>query len=104
MATHSSIFAWRIPWTEEPVEVKSMQSQRVGYDRSDLAHTQSCFSNLKESSVRQNKVKLLCQSFRESLGILEGMKHPGWKKNKLESRLPGEISITSYMKMTPPLC
>ena len=28
----------------------------------------------------------------------------GWKKYKLESRLPGEISITSDMQMTPPLC
>ena len=26
-----------------------------------------------------------------------------WKKHKLESRLPGEISITSYMQMIPPL-
>ena len=26
-----------------------------------------------------------------------------WKKHKLESRLPGEISITSDMQMTPPL-
>ena len=26
-----------------------------------------------------------------------------WMKDKLESRLPGEISITSYMQMTPPL-
>ena len=28
---------------------------------------------------------------------------PGWMKQKLESRLPGEISITSDMQMTPPL-
>ena len=27
---------------------------------------------------------------------------PGWMKHKLESRLPGEISITSDMQMTPP--
>ena len=27
----------------------------------------------------------------------------GWKKHKLESRFPGEISITSDMQMTPPL-
>ena len=27
----------------------------------------------------------------------------GWKKHKLESRLPGEISISSDMQMTPPL-
>ena len=27
----------------------------------------------------------------------------GWRKHKLESRLPGEISVTSDMQMTPPL-
>ena len=32
IATHSSILAWRIPWTEEPGGLKSMGSQRVGQD------------------------------------------------------------------------
>ena len=32
MATHSSIFAWIIPWTEEPGELQSMGSQRVRHD------------------------------------------------------------------------
>ena len=32
MATHSNILAWRIPWTEEPGELQSMGSQRVGHD------------------------------------------------------------------------
>ena len=31
-ATHSSILAWRIPWTEEPGELQSMGSQRVRHD------------------------------------------------------------------------
>ena len=31
------------------------------------------------------------------------MRNTGWRKHKLESRLPGEISITSDMQMTPPL-
>ena len=31
MATHSSILAWRIPWTGEPGRLQSMGSQRVGY-------------------------------------------------------------------------
>ena len=31
------------------------------------------------------------------------MRNAGWMKHKLESRLPGEISITSDMQMTPPL-
>ena len=32
MATHSSILAWRISWTEEPGELQSMGSHRVGHD------------------------------------------------------------------------
>ena len=31
MATHSSIPAWRVPWTEEPGRLKSMGSQTVGH-------------------------------------------------------------------------
>ena len=45
MATHSSVLAWRIPWTEKPGRLQSMGSHRVGHDWSDLAavagrHTQ----------------------------------------------------------------
>ena len=32
MATHSSILAWKTPWTEEPGRLQSMESQRVGHD------------------------------------------------------------------------
>ena len=32
MATHSSILAWRIPWTEEPGRLQSIATQRVGHD------------------------------------------------------------------------
>ena len=32
MATHSSLLAWRIPWTEEPGGLQSMGLQRVGHD------------------------------------------------------------------------
>ena len=32
MATHSSILAWRIPWTEDPNGLQSMGSQRAGHD------------------------------------------------------------------------
>ena len=32
MAAHSSILAWRIPWTEEPGRVQSIGLQRVGHD------------------------------------------------------------------------
>ena len=32
MESHSSILAWRIPWTEEPGGLESMESQRVRHD------------------------------------------------------------------------
>ena len=32
MATHCSILAWEIPWTEQPGRLQSMGSQRVGHD------------------------------------------------------------------------
>ena len=37
MATHSSVLAWRIPWTEKPGRLQSMGSHRVRHDSSDLA-------------------------------------------------------------------
>ena len=41
MTTHSSILAWRIPWTEEPGGLQSIGLHRVGHDWSDLARTHS---------------------------------------------------------------
>ena len=45
MATHASILAWRIPWTEESGGLQSMGSQRV---RHDLA-TQQQQQNIKQN-------------------------------------------------------
>ena len=36
---------WETPWTEEPGGLQSMGSQRVRYDRSDLAHTHTHVKN-----------------------------------------------------------
>ena len=38
MATHSSILAWKIPWTEEPDGLQSTGSQRVGHDWETSLH------------------------------------------------------------------
>ena len=49
MATHSSILARRIPWTEEPAGLQSMGSQRVRHDRAtDTFH---CFSSIREDTL-----------------------------------------------------
>ena len=39
MATHSSILAFRIPWTEDPDGVQSTGSERVRHDRDSHTHT-----------------------------------------------------------------
>ena len=39
MATHTSILAWRIPWTEEPGGLQSMGSRRVGHNCSVILGT-----------------------------------------------------------------
>ena len=45
METHSSILAWRIPWTEEPGRLQSMGSQRVGHDWLTNTFQYSCLKN-----------------------------------------------------------
>ena len=46
MATHSSILAWRIPWTEEPCGQQSIVLQRVVHDWSELACTHTLVLNI----------------------------------------------------------
>ena len=41
MATHSSILAWRAPWTEEPGQLQAMGLPRTGHDLETNAHTHS---------------------------------------------------------------
>ena len=50
MATHSSILAWRIPWTEEPGGLQSMGSQRVGHDWATSLSTLT-FLQVKKGTV-----------------------------------------------------
>ena len=48
LATHSSMHAWRIPWTEGPGGLQSMGLQRVRHDQSNLVypHVSSCYSTI----------------------------------------------------------
>ena len=47
MATHSSIFTWKSPWTEEPGRLQLMESQRVGQDLAIKQLQQNTFILLK---------------------------------------------------------
>ena len=71
MATHSSILAWRIPWTEEPGGLQSMGLQRFGHDWSDLAHSvfpgEECLRVLSPLRVFQ----LLIQYSKHSRKVIQ---------------------------------
>ena len=55
MATHSSVLAWKILWTEEPGGLLSMGSHRVGHDWSDLA---AAAASRKEGRRRRGQQRM----------------------------------------------
>ena len=57
MATHSSILAWKIPWTEKPGGLQSMGSQRAGHDWATNTFTRAVL-RLKVSPIHTNLVKV----------------------------------------------
>ena len=55
MATHSSIFAWRIPWTEEPGGLQSIGSQKVRHELKRLGtHAQAWVRERPQTKVKHN--------------------------------------------------
>ena len=53
MATHSSILAWKILWTEEPGGLQSTASQRVRHDWSNLAHVHRYMGKVKTTRTQE---------------------------------------------------
>ena len=51
ITTHSSILAWRIPWTEEPGKVQSMGSLRIGHDLVTKLPPPYCFDDYRHIFV-----------------------------------------------------
>ena len=83
MATHSSILAWRIPWTEKPGGPQSTGSQRVGHDWATslwqiLVCVLDSWARFKELRIRtQNN-----RSFLTSGILLESVGFPGGSDSK----------------------
>ena len=57
-ATHSSILAWRIPWTEEPGRLQSMGLQESGTTEEPSAHTHTHTHTLEYHSATRKKKTL----------------------------------------------
>ena len=68
MASHSSILAWRIPWTEEPGRLQSIGSQRVGHDG---ARTQAPIFLCPEPPKPQIKSYVHCMLISEKIKMVK---------------------------------
>ena len=55
MTTHPSILAWRMPWTEEPGRLRSMESQRVRHDWATNIFTFQCLMGIEFQFVGMEK-------------------------------------------------
>ena len=62
MATLFTTLAWRIPWTEEPSGLQSIELQKAGHDRSDGAHKKP--AHLRPSSELHMRLIMLSSSHR----------------------------------------
>ena len=73
MAAHSSILAWRIPWTEEPGELQSIRPQRDRQDCSGLAHIEQIRHPKSQDSflkcVKENEGGKQRKTKRKVLGL-----------------------------------
>ena len=71
MATHSSILAWSIPWTEEPCGLQSMGSQRVKHD---------WLSMMMNRNISLSNKNLLRSQMIISCGLIKFIYSTRWKK------------------------
>ena len=69
MAIHSSILAWKIPWTEELGRLQSMGSQRV---RNDWATSLNYWKVISQASLLFSKIVTLFPSWKYTLNNVEG--------------------------------
>ena len=72
MATHSSVLAWRIPGTAEPVGLPSMGSQRVGQSDFTFTFILYCFDEITTFNISFKYVSIPCGSDGKESACSEG--------------------------------
>ena len=75
VATHSSILAWRIPWTGQPGRLQSMRSQRLGHDWVTHTHTHT---HTRWGVLWYNPYKVK-NNFLHVDALLQRRKHNAWR-------------------------
>ena len=95
MATHSSILAWKIPWTEEPGRLQSMGSQRVRHDRATSLQFQiqtiGCTFHISSIARDYHFGQHTYRTFPSLQKFLWGSAHQGnivqWKENFISKKI-----------------
>ena len=96
MATHFSILAWRIWWTEEPGGLQTLGLQRVGHDWSDLACMNARRDRINTGEKKKKAVGYDHSSYSpcvEPSGTLTGMNAIGGEDKKDSEHNIGSLMI-----------
>ena len=97
MATHSSILAWKIPWTEEPGRLQSLGLLGVRHDWSDLAAAAAAAANNLRYA---DDTTLMAESGEELKSLLMKVKEEnekvGLKLNIQKTKIMASGPITSW--------
>ena len=94
MATHSSVLAWRILWTEEPGGLLSIGSHRVGHDWSDLA----CMHALEKEMATHSSILAWRIPGMEEPGGLPSMGSPRVGHNWSDLAASGTFGVVVVEK------
>ena len=97
MATHSSILAWWIPWTEEPGGLQSMGSQRVGHDLETKQQPAWDFPRLLRISLPAPSLRSEKPTPQSSGQSSSPVTVLGWRETRAESR-----PLTASLRFPPP--
>ena len=82
MASHSSILAWKIPWTEEPGGLQSMGLQKVGHDCTS-PHKLGGDGGELSWGYRPGNERFTAGVMSAASRRTEGHRIPAWEKGKL---------------------
>ena len=101
MATHSRILPWRIPWTDEPGQLQSIGSQRVGHDWAHSAHGALAITSTRIQSCTATAANL--QYSLIEFGWRVEMRHSALGKTR-NRQVFGFITLLLKFKTFFPCC
>ena len=96
MAIHSSILAWRIPWTEKPGRLQSAGLQRVGHDWVTNTHTHLSKRSPNEWRGKESACNARDASLIPGLGRSPGRGHSNPLKYSFLENPQGQRSLAAY--------